>query len=349
MHIFLDTNVLFKDFFIKSNHNSKLLTIARQKEIKIYMSDVVLAELRGQYKDELKSLNDSLYKVKSRHERWRLEIELPSDIDVDLQLAIFDSFYNNLVKDGIIEVIKSQPKFMPEIIRRWTDNVKPFSKGKSEFKDTIIWLNYAEQAKRFNQDITVLITNNKSDFYDKDTPSKVHPELLVDCNNFTIYPDAYHFLKEESEKLDMVPLKFKLYIDQLNITNDYILRLLEKNFHQEIQSFACNELESRDPATVFKNEYYTMIDSDAVEANKIYMLKCESYEVVIVNDEAIISGVLLASSDVDAQAYNTMHRIDNDPPYIVAGSGNIDFHVCFTFIFERDEQVKSIELNDFIL
>ena len=147
MHIFLDSNVLFEDYFFDNKFNSQLLVFSRDNELDLYMSDVVKSELRGQYKVQLELLNKSLRTTRKLCRKKRVQIEIPPAFDVDEQLAAFDSFYRENEQEGIIKIIASRDDLMQEIIYRWTHDIKPFVKGKSEFKDTIIWLNYAREAE----------------------------------------------------------------------------------------------------------------------------------------------------------------------------------------------------------
>jgi predicted nucleic acid-binding protein len=49
MNIFIDTSVLYKDPFWRSNFYSELLDIVKEREVNLYLSNVVVLEIERNY------------------------------------------------------------------------------------------------------------------------------------------------------------------------------------------------------------------------------------------------------------------------------------------------------------
>jgi len=95
MHVFLDSNVLFKDYFFGNNTNKIILEYSRKGLINLYMAEIVKLELRKQFLDELEEKNRDLKKVIKDVTRLKIEKEI-SLLDIDEHMNKFDKFYRNL-------------------------------------------------------------------------------------------------------------------------------------------------------------------------------------------------------------------------------------------------------------
>lgn len=58
--LFLDTNCLCTDPFWKNWHSSIILRLAEEQKIRLFLSDIVLQELRIQYQKKLRSATKEL-------------------------------------------------------------------------------------------------------------------------------------------------------------------------------------------------------------------------------------------------------------------------------------------------
>lgn len=61
MNIFIDSNILFQDYFFENKSNKKLLEYCKEGLLKLYMSEIVRLELRRQFQKELESKNKELF------------------------------------------------------------------------------------------------------------------------------------------------------------------------------------------------------------------------------------------------------------------------------------------------
>lgn len=153
MNIFLDTTLTFPDPYLREGYTHSLLKLAKEyKDIKLYMSEVVYQETERHFK---KNLDDKFQEI--RKLRYDIESYKPSfgyieknSIDHELSseykyiLDRFKSIYENFEKEGLLQILSCPNDFLPELINRSVNRIKPFKEGKSEFRDAVTWLTYVE-------------------------------------------------------------------------------------------------------------------------------------------------------------------------------------------------------------
>lgn len=53
MNIFIDSNILYQDYFFENKSNKKLLEYCEEGLLNLYMSEIVKLELRRQFQKEI--------------------------------------------------------------------------------------------------------------------------------------------------------------------------------------------------------------------------------------------------------------------------------------------------------
>lgn len=347
MKVYIDSNILFEDYFFRGKFNSELLSIAEEYDLDIYISKIVVLELRNHYKEILEDRNASLKKLNKESHKFNFEKLTPNDLDIEDCLVKFDEFYSDLEDEEIINIIEPKDSDLSEVINRFTKKIKPFSKGKDEFKDTIIWLNYAEHANSLTDvQECLFLTNNTSDFCSKKDKSKVHEDLLSDCSKFKVYNSTYQFFNDRNEELDLIPIKFKLYIEELDLSDFNIRGELESKFFNEIHEYATQTINELTLYDVFDESYWEFVSTGYIETGGIDILECEDTDVTIIKDKAYINGSLIGMAEVDGYSYNSV-RDKGDPQHSFAGSNEINFKIDFSYTLLVDEKVEDLELQNF--
>ncbi|WP_181170546.1 PIN domain-containing protein [Priestia megaterium] len=97
-----------------------------------------------------------------------------------------------------IEIVGYDNSILPELVNRAVNRIKPFTEGKQEFRDAVIWLSYALLAKERKLENCLLITGNTTDYCSKN--KELHPDFLKDSERFTIYKDAYTLVEADNMK-----------------------------------------------------------------------------------------------------------------------------------------------------
>ncbi|MEH6987493.1 PIN domain-containing protein [Cytobacillus firmus] len=227
MNIFIDTTVFHngKDVFMNSLYNKILLNICKQNKFKIYISSVVLTEARRQYEifinSHVKNVRTAVGAFNIMPNIRQINLNIP---EVEDALKLFEKFYDELVSEGVVEIVKYNNDILPTLVERSINRIKPFTEKKQEFRDAIIWLSYVDFAESKNLSDCLLVTENTTDYCSKD--KKLHPDLLNDSERFTLFINLHavvesDFLRGYKENHDLLE-----HLRKKKWTNEDLLQLL---------------------------------------------------------------------------------------------------------------------------
>ncbi|USP55668.1 hypothetical protein J2N67_005917 (plasmid) [Bacillus thuringiensis] len=250
MHIFLDTNILFKDPFLLKNYNRQLIeTIQRhnmvddddmefledsgidtefvENDIKLYISQVVYEEAKNHYIKAITNKFKELQNI-SKDLCWYMESRNDVSFEFTKEQCInkFETYYNKLIEKKVLVVLEQPNDVVNKLVNRSVHRTPPFfNNEKNEFRDAIIWLTYADYANKSSLDQCYFITDNVKEFSqkaDKDKiPVPLHPELLKDSNSFTMYRSIEGLIVKDE--------KFNEFIEEHNLVQS----CLDSTEHQE--------------------------------------------------------------------------------------------------------------------
>ena len=348
LNIFIDTSVIFTDPFWKGNFSSQLLETARSKRINIFLSEVVLKELKYNFEKNLNKESNKLQSINSflnKNLSSFKQIQFP---DKKVCVANFNLFYKKLQRNGVIKVLKYKNEFLPEVLSRSISRKKPFSEKKTELKDALIWFTYVDYVKKNKLENCVLLTANCSDFCDqkklKENIYKLHPELIKDSNQFQVFVSIRDFYKANSDWLEKPKREFMNWINAENINEQYVFDLLwdqsESDIHQQLQ----NHIAFIEPHKLIEDSHLILMGG-YIEMGDIEWLKCNNIEIEIISDYAIISGVLLVSADIQGYGYNSVRDYSGEKFYLV-DEVNIELDLLFSFKYSYDRELNNFEVND---
>ncbi|MFS0662469.1 PIN domain-containing protein [Bacillus mojavensis] len=253
MNFFLDANILYKDPFLRNNFNHQLIEIVRMnlklkefpketfqdyglglqflnEDCKIYISYVAYEEAKNNY---FKQIKDKYKQLKSinRDINWYMgsKREITTPFTEEECKQKFDDYYNELITEGIVTIIKPPEDITQKLILRAIQKTEPFfNNDKNEFRDAVIWLSYATYAETKDLENCYFITDNVTDFCrkldrkkinekksDKEKlPQPLHPNLIEDSEKFVMY--------RSSEGVFTYDSKFRKYREEyVEITNLY--------------------------------------------------------------------------------------------------------------------------------
>ena len=348
MNIFIDTSILFSDPFWKENFSSQLLDVARDKRINIYLSEVVLRELRHNFeknldKDlfDLRKLNSSLRKNLRRFK----QIEQPQK---DECLKDFDTYYNDLVKYSNVKILKCDDKYLQPILDRAIKREKPFTEKKTELKDALIWLTYSEFANNNDLNDCFLLTANCTDFCDQELLKQkifeLHSDLKKDCDKFKIFTNIKDFYKSNSEWLDKPKVEFKQWIESQNIDESYVFDLLWEHEGDSISSEIQSHIENIEPHELFEDSHLIQMGG-YIDIGEVEWYECKDIEIEIVSDYAIISGVVIVYTDIQGYGYNSV-RDSGDEKFPFVGEKSIELDMNFNFTISKEGKPENFEITD---
>lgn len=196
MNFFLDSTFFHngKDAFQNNKYNEEFMRICRQQGFSIYISEVVLQEVKRQSSIFIKSQLDSIRKgigAVNQIPEMNISVSIPT---LENAMNAFDEHYKKLQDEGNIHIVPYSNDFLPELIHRSIYRIKPFTESKQEFRDAIIWFSYAKIAEEEQLDNCYLISGNSSDYLDK--KGEIFKELSEKSNRFTVFKDIYALLEQ---------------------------------------------------------------------------------------------------------------------------------------------------------
>lgn len=341
MNIFLDTNILYEDYFFDNKSPKKILEYTRKGFINLYMSEIVRLELRWQFQREIEAKNRELKRVIKDSERLKIDTEIKL-LDIPLQLEKFDSFYSQLENIPNFNIIQYKNNYLPDIVDRAIYRKKPFSEEKTELKDALIWKSYADYVESNHLQDCILLTNNTNDFCLKKDKSKIHPDLLADTNKFSVINSSFEFLKSKSAILESPLINFQNYISQLDVNNEFVEDLIVENFENLIAKEIHSKIENLSPNDVLDSDFWY---DGYVSGGDIEILDCEDVEYEVLTDSALVSGKIYVACETECYQYN-VGRDHGEETYLFLNDQTIIFEIYFNFDIKENEEYSDFEITD---
>lgn len=343
MHFFLDTTVFHEDAFLKKLYNQLLLKITEKNGFTIYISEVVLQEVRNHYEksvlEQIKKLKESTQSLNSSP-LVQINVPIPTKEEY---LNTFDDYYRALEGECIVEIVGYDNDMLPELIRRSIGRIKPFTEAKQEFRDAVIWLSYAKNAEEHDLKDCFLITNNSSDYL---KGNDLHPDLKKDSRRFKVYKNTYGLMHQE-EKLQPYKTNVELeeWVEDNPFTEDYVLKLLYgraefETFREEVAYYIRDITPDRFDDDIITESGYCEIDG-------MDITDVDDLEVEVILEDILIRGIATVVSDVELYVWNPF-RERGDEDFLHVGSKGVKFAVPFTITYDKDvdEPVQLLEIED---
>lgn len=231
MKIFLDTTAINDTPLFNESIISSLLDVTNSGDINIYISDIVMYELRSHYIDQLNkeiaSYNSSVKKIN------KILFDKYKQIELDKYDEIINYFDNNIKElennkqITILEYEEVEDLTLKKLIEQYKNSKAPFHNSKDSWKDYIIWSTYSKEIKiSKKEDKIIFISNNTNDFSNLDR-NALHKDLLDEINNHEV--QFYKTIKEFLSKCVEYYNIYKKYLHSKYIeTNDieHIKRLI---------------------------------------------------------------------------------------------------------------------------
>jgi hypothetical protein len=304
------------------------------------MSRVVLLELRKQFQDEIEEHNRELKKIIKDSNRLKISEKIDL-IDISKQLKIFDNFYEMLGKNVRFDVLQYKNEYLPDIVERAVYRRKPFTNEKTELKDALIWKTYSEFVETNNLQKCILLTNNTSDFCDKQDCSKVHSELLKDTDRFLVINSTFAFYTQKGPILESPEHKLQLLIEQVEIDESYVREIIVGHF-DDILADGINEMiEGLSPSDIIKDEFYH--DGYVTAGGEMEILEASEIEHEILGHIILVSGKIRTSRFVEAYEYN-VGRDPGEDQYISVADKAVTFEVYFNFNLSSEQVPSDFEI-----
>ena len=346
MNIFIDTSIIYSDPFWKRNFSSQLLDVSSQDRVKIFLSEVVLKELRHNFE---KSLDKEIFDLRGSNSNLRklLRRFKPFDLpDKEQCISDFDKFYEDIQTYKNVEILPCKEEFLHRVLDMSINRKKPFTEKKTELKDALIWLTYSNYVKQNNLQECFFLTENSTDFCNieklKNKEYELHPDLLKECDRFNIFLSIKDFYTANSSFLDGPKNDLQEWIESENIDDDYVFDLIIYHKEEKIRTEVSDCLGRIDPTTIFDDGEFVVMGG-YLDIGEIEWYKCTDTGYQILDDCALISGILLVSVGIEAHGYNSDIYSDQEQ-YPFIGNTTIDVNVTFTFTLKKDRKPENFEI-----
>ena len=337
MNIFIDTSILYQDPFLKGSYSKELLEVIERKEINVFVSDIVLQELIYNYKKRIELINSQLRNTFKNIDRLEVNIDTKLQLDKSDSSKRLKKFYDNLLdNNNSFQKLNYSNEFLPEIVRRSINRLKPFSENKTELKDALIWLTYSKYVEQYNIDTCIFLSNNTRDFCTKTKGGKfeIHDELKKDSDRFKIYTSIKEFLLSEKDNLNLVDDKFIHWFDEQDFDENSIKEILLQNFEERITDDIESHISILKLNDVFE-ENEKSLDSYFI-CNDIILHEVRNLTIDILNDYAVITGKLQFFSDIEGYEYVSKLN-SGDKKQELYGEATIGGDIGFSFEYDKNE------------
>jgi len=228
VNIVFDSNIYIDNPKIESLSFSLLIDYLEKTKSSIYLPRLVLEEISAVFKRRLESI---LSKINGNINNFnsfathQIILEKPN-LDIEVDKFITHAKEKLHISDN--NILEYSEEYFKEALSRAIHHIRPCTEDKEEIRDTIIWLSLIDLAKKSPENIIAFISNNTSDYAEKDKKT-LHCQLVkdliangVDIKYFVSIDD---FISEQLPKVNKYSeeyIKSKLDYDYIeNDLNNY--------------------------------------------------------------------------------------------------------------------------------
>lgn len=278
MLVFIDTNILFKDFYMK-NYKFELIN----KVGTVVLGEIVVDETCKKYRESLLDSIQVLKKTTGKINGLIQEHLSFTDIDIESELQNYRDFLEmHSIRNGMT-VAEEYPKIPhKEVVARAVRGKKPFKPdGKDGYRDYLVWLTCLELAKRYQSEEIHFITDNINDFSadNKENKNILHNDLIEDLDKYNIDKSRFYYWTNLNE---FIEIHVKPQIDKL-ANKEKLKTQIEshKDYSDKIQKFINDNiigssLTSNDILLPTDNSFIKNIDSWDAETGEISKIDDDS-------------------------------------------------------------------------
>lgn len=283
MLIFLDTNILYKDFHMKNN-NFELI----QKLGTIVLGEIIIDETCKKYRE---CLEEEYKELKTRERKISGLLNEPficPVIDIESEVNKYRDFLEMYSIYSGMTCAEEYPTIShKKVVERALKGKKPFKPdGKNGYRDYIVWLTCLGLVKTYTCEEIHFITDNVTDFSadNKEHKHELHNDLLSDLDECGIDRQRLHYWININ---DFVTEYIKPRLTDVENEKE-LINAIENNdeYSIKIQNFITNhiigfQLSNSDVLTLGYNSILKDFEFWDSEINEISKIDDESYLIEI--------------------------------------------------------------------
>ncbi|KRT15916.1 hypothetical protein ASU31_10415 [Pedobacter ginsenosidimutans] len=205
MKIFIDTNVFYQNWHLRSAHFQLLINFANNSGVELLMSDLVCEEVQNKQEISMQEVATSLNNSLKAFNKVNAEA-----LEVDVYSQIEKYNFKNILVDNFDRLTFIPYDSIPQkkLVHRAIKQIKPFFTEDKGYRDTLIWLSLLEYLKHNKiKDEIIFVQANANDFFENNSVNFL-PELLVDIRDYGVqckflnYKSLNAFLKDKVSEED---------------------------------------------------------------------------------------------------------------------------------------------------
>jgi hypothetical protein len=178
IYAFLDTTEWSEGSRMTSPGWDSLRSAVAKKRLELAVSEITIKELERQVGEKVTKFNQLISGAARKLSAHSLDLGV---LPVASSESFTASFRHRLSMAGVQSIPIATPAHT-EIVERDIDSRKPFSRGGSGYRDTLIWLSFLDWVKEAPPgSVACFVSANKDDFGSTDGGAlALHPDLLPD-------------------------------------------------------------------------------------------------------------------------------------------------------------------------
>lgn len=210
MDIVLDSNIFRGDILLRSKDFEILLDYLDKTSSSLLFPQIILDEIAGIYarvlKDRVADLNKAVNNI-----NLTLTDEDPScklkEIDIPGEVNKYKAFIKTKLKFNDRYFLPYNNDYLPEIVSRAINRLRPCGEKGQGFRDALIWLTIKDYTMKCHEKQITFISNNTEDFANSEKNS-LHESLSDECNELGIrinyFKSVKEFIENHSTKIDFI-------------------------------------------------------------------------------------------------------------------------------------------------
>lgn len=357
MKVIIDSNTIIGDFFMKSPNFTLLLDNSKNKQIDLYIPQIVIDEVVNKYEQQLSKIgNDLITSIKKYNKLSESEIISPIT-ETEIQKKVEDYRYRILkIFNESLATILDYPKVDHSVLaKKAMTHKKPFNSNEKGYRDNLIWENIKSIISDENPDAVVspdlvFLSGNHTDF--AGNKNELHEDLLRELIEEDKSQDVilYESLGEFNEKVSKLYLaeaiKFKEKIENKDFWDFDLKNIIDKFLYTE---FIESELHSYREYTPYANDHPIVYQiNDEYELNVTSVKQLSSTEFLIDVDFNLETDVTYFMDKYDywSSDDSNIRAIDLDwNDHVVFVESQVLLPLSVSLIVTSELKCISIEIN----
>lgn len=252
MNIILDSNILVRDIKLSNENIEIILDYLDKTNSSVILPKIVIEEIKNLYGKNITEKLSTYEKAETKLKSVLVNSLEFAKITVDLEKESNDyiKFVMEKLKVKEEQIIKYKNEYLPELVNRAVNKLKPLGENGQQFRDGLLWLTTMDYAETVENKEIIFISSNTKDFASNSSgrlDEQLQKELDERGIRIHFYKDIESFVKNHASKID--------FINKEWISGNIEKETLEKMFIYTIGEY--HKEKAREEVDLNRNERLT--------------------------------------------------------------------------------------------